>query len=59
MTEDLARYLFDQQADDYDADPAMRELAWADPNIVYFWIEQAKGILEFLSREGALNDSRH
>jgi hypothetical protein len=49
MTYDLARFLFDQQADEYDADDAMRELAWADPQISGFWVEQAQGILDFLS----------
>lgn len=52
MSEALARHLFDTQADDYDADDAMRELAWADPQIRSFWIEQAGGILDFLQGRG-------
>lgn len=49
ILEDLARFLFDQQADEYDADEAMRELAWADHHIRSFWLDQAEGILDFLS----------
>ena len=45
---DLARFLFDRQADSYDSDPAMRELAWADANIREFWGAEAHAILEFL-----------
>lgn len=49
ILEDLARFMFDQQADDYGADEAMRELAWADTNIRSFWLDQASGVLDFLS----------
>lgn len=45
---DLARFLFDRQADSYEADPAMRELAWADANIREFWDDEAHAILGFL-----------
>ena len=45
---DLARFMFDRQADSYEADPAMRELAWADPDIQKFWDTEAHAILEFL-----------
>lgn len=49
MTDTLARFLFDRQADSYDADPAMRELAWVDPDIRSFWIEEAGAVLAFIS----------
>lgn len=45
---DLARFLFDRQADSYEADSAMRELAWADASIREFWDAEAHAILEFL-----------
>lgn len=45
---DLARFLFDRQADSYDSDPAMRELAWADPDIRKFWDDEAQAIRGFL-----------
>lgn len=45
---DLARFLFDRQADSYDSDPAMRELAWADPDIRDFWDAEARAIRRFL-----------
>lgn len=54
MREDLARFLFDQQADEYDADVAMRELAWADHHIRSFWLEQAGGVLDFLESRGVV-----
>ena len=49
MRDELARFLFDQQADEYGADEAMRELAWADTFIQSFWLDQAQGILDFLT----------
>lgn len=48
MSETLARFLFDRQADSYDSDPAMRELAWADADIRRFWDDEAHAILEHL-----------
>lgn len=41
----LARFMFDRQADSYDSDPAMRELAWADSDIRKFWETEAQAIL--------------
>ena len=41
--------MYDRQADFYEADPAMRELAWIDPNIQSFWIEEAGAVLEFIN----------
>jgi hypothetical protein len=49
MRDELARFLFDQQAEEYDADDAMRELAWADHLVRSFWLDQAQGILDFLT----------
>jgi hypothetical protein len=48
MSETLARFLFDRQADSYDSDPAMRELAWADADIRRFWDDESQAILEHL-----------
>jgi hypothetical protein len=45
---DLARFMFDLQADTYDAHDAMRELAWADENIRGFWVDQAGAVVSFL-----------
>jgi hypothetical protein len=45
----LARFLYDRQADSYDADPAMRELAWADLQIRRFWIDEATAVIHFLA----------
>jgi hypothetical protein len=47
----LARFMFDLQADDYDADEAMRELAWADDGIHDFWLGQASAVVAFLGLE--------
>ncbi len=47
----LARFMFDLQADDYDADDAMRELAWADDGIRGFWLGQAGSVVSFLGLE--------
>jgi hypothetical protein len=45
---DLARFMFDRQADSYDSDPALRELAWLDPGIRDFWATEAQVITSFL-----------
>jgi hypothetical protein len=47
----LARFMFDLQADDYEADEAMRELAWADDRIHDFWLGQASAVVAFLGLE--------
>ena len=47
----LARFMFDLQADDYDADDAMRELAWADDGVRGFWLGQAGAVVSFLGLE--------
>lgn len=53
VNERLARFLFDLQADDYDAQDAMRELAWADDNIRGFWLDQADAVVSFLELDAA------
>jgi hypothetical protein len=47
----LARFMFDLQADDYDADDAMREQAWADDGIRGFWLGQAGAVVSFVGLE--------
>jgi len=47
----LARFMFDLQADGYEADEAMRELAWADDRIHDFWLGQASAVVAFLGLE--------
>jgi hypothetical protein len=44
----LGRFLFDLQADQYDATDPMRELAWADDRIQAFWHAQADAVVGFL-----------
>lgn len=46
----LARFMYDRQADTYDATPALRELAWADPAIRGFWLEEAAAVVGFLDQ---------
>jgi hypothetical protein len=53
MNERLARFMFDLQADDYDAQGAMRELAWADRNVCGFWLGQSNAVVSFLRLEAA------
>jgi hypothetical protein len=47
----LARFMFDLQADDYQAADALRELAWADDHIHDFWLAQARAVVAFLRLE--------
>lgn len=44
----LARFMFDRMSDTYDADEALRELAWADEKIREFWLAEAAAIVGFL-----------
>jgi hypothetical protein len=53
MSERLARFMFDLQADDYDAQGAMRELAWAERNARGFWLGRANAVASFLRLEAA------
>ena len=52
-TQALAKWLFDRQAATYDADPALIELAWLDPDINTFWTEEAEAILAYLEHSHA------
>lgn len=45
MRDALARAMYDRQADTFDADPGLRELAWADPDIRAFWEAEADHVL--------------
>jgi hypothetical protein len=47
----LARFMFDLQADAYEADEPMRDLAWADDRIHDFWLGQASAVVAFLGLE--------
>jgi hypothetical protein len=53
VSERLARFMFDLQADDYDAQHALRELAWADDDIRGFWLGQADAVVSFLGLDAA------
>lgn len=46
--EPLARFLFDRQAREYNADDDMIEAAWQDPGVHEFWMEEAEAVLAFL-----------
>lgn len=49
LIEDLARFMFDGEAADYDADPALVEAAWADDQIRAPWVRRATDVLDFLT----------
>lgn len=51
----LARFLFDRQADSYDAHPVDREMFWRDENIQEFWLAEAAAITEFIDPCGYLS----
>jgi hypothetical protein len=51
MSRRLARFMFDLQADDYEADEAIRDRAWADDRIHDFWLGQASAVVAFLGLE--------
>jgi hypothetical protein len=51
VTRHLARFMFDLQADGFEAVEAMRELAWADDRIHDFWLGQARAVVDFLGLE--------
>lgn len=45
----LARFMFDRQADSYDADPEEREHAWRAPHIQEFWLAEASAVYYYLN----------
>ena len=51
--ERLARHMFQRQADSYDSDPALVELAWVDTDIRAFWIAEATSVLSYLGELAA------
>ncbi|MFC7362172.1 hypothetical protein [Nocardioides astragali] len=51
--EHLARHMFQRQADSYDSDPALVELAWVDPDIRAFWMAEAISVLAYLEELAA------
>lgn len=51
--EHLARHMFQRQADSYDSDPALIELAWVDPDIRAFWIAEASAVVAYLEELAA------
>lgn len=53
VTRRLARFMVDTQADSFDAQDAMRELAWADGSIRGFWLDEADALVTFLGLEEA------
>lgn len=48
QAEGLARFMFDRQAASYDADPEEANIAWLDPGIQNFWLEEARAVLAWL-----------
>lgn len=52
QSERLARFMFDRQADTYEADPGLRELAWLDPDISGFWVAEAEAVMAELGITG-------
>jgi len=44
----LARFMFDRQAEHYDADPEEAALAWLDPGVQAFWRNEAAAVLGFI-----------
>jgi hypothetical protein len=44
----LARFMFQRQADAYDADPEEANLAWMDPGVQAFWRNEAAAVLGFI-----------
>ena len=48
FVEGVARHMFQRQADSYDSEPALVELAWLDPEIRRFWIDEAASVLVYV-----------
>ena len=46
----LARFMFDRQAATYDADPEEANLAWLDPNVQSFWVDEATAVILWLAQ---------
>lgn len=46
--ESLAKFMFERQAETYDAEPGMVDEMWADPGVHEFWLSEARAVLRFL-----------
>jgi hypothetical protein len=46
--EEVARRMFNRNVADY-AEPALAELAWIDPDIRNFWVQQAQDVMADLT----------
>lgn len=51
MIDALARFLFERQANTYDATPDTITQAWNDPNIRNFWTTEAQAITHWLGQQ--------
>lgn len=49
LHEGLARAMFDRQAGTYDADPEEANLAWLDPGVRQFWLDEAWAVIVWLA----------
>jgi hypothetical protein len=47
----LARFMFDRQAQAYDADPEEANLAWMDAGVQAFWRNEAAAVLGYIRRD--------
>jgi hypothetical protein len=54
--EEVAHRMFIRNVEDY-AEPALAELAWIDPDIRGFWVQQAQDVMSDLTALTDLTDS--
>jgi hypothetical protein len=53
----LARFMFQRQAEAYDADPEETALAWMDPGVQAFWRNEAAAVLGFIRADEWAEDA--
>jgi hypothetical protein len=53
----LARFMFNRQAEHYDADPEEANLAWMDPGVQAFWRNEAAAVLGYIRRDEWADDA--
>jgi hypothetical protein len=53
----LARFMFDRQAQAYDADPEEANLAWLDPGVQAFWRNEAAAVLGYIRADEWADDA--
>jgi hypothetical protein len=53
--EELAHRMFIRNVADY-AEPALAELAWIDPDIRRFWVQQAQDVMADFTNVADVND---